>query len=316
MPPTAQDDKKPLGFELDGFDWDQYLCHRPNYPPSFYEKIYAHHASLDGNVFDVAHDVGAGPGIVAEQLASQFKKVIVSERNASYLDVAKHRLSSISYSTFEFLSEKAEESRVADGTVDLIVISMVIHWTDVDATIRDCARQLKSGGTLYIVNYAFCNVIDDPKANNIMREIVMDYVDTFQSKPEQTKAILHQAFRTLSCGFDNLGFDKDIWKGVRRVIVNGEGDNKILEAPARFKVDSGPIKVGENEERVFVEGDESWVMEGRDVAWFKQAFAAFEFGGRVEDSMEKWSDFEEAVGGKDKKMNVVWPSVHTFATKK
>jgi SAM-dependent methyltransferase len=316
MSSNTKDEKKALGFELDGFDWNQYISHRPTYSPSFYENIYAHHASLNGNVFEVAHDVGAGPGIIAEQLASKFNKVIVSEPNASYLNVAKNRVSSITSSDFEFLPEKAEESSIASGTVDLVIVSMCIHWTDTTAAINEFSRQLKKGGTLYIINYAFCTVLDNPKANALLREIVEDFVDGFEEKPEQVKAVLHRAFKTLSCGFDNVGFEEHVWKGVRRVFVNGEGLNTKLEPPARFKVERGDIKVGENEERVFLEGDEAWVMDGCDLEWFKQAFASFEFGGKVEDSREKWDELEDVLGGKDKKWRVVWPSVHVFATKR
>jgi SAM-dependent methyltransferase len=316
MSSSTQDDNKALGFEVDGFDWKQYISHRPTYPPSFYEKIYAHHAALNGNVFEVAHDVGAGPGIVAQQLASKFDKVIVSDPNSSYLNVAKHRLYSDTSSKFEFLTERAEESSVASGTVDLVVISMSIHWTDVTAAVNEFARQLKRGGTLYIVNYAFCTILDNPKADALLRDIVMDYVDQFQEKPAEAKAIINRALKTLSCGFDNVGFDEQVWEGIRRVFVNGEGDNRKLEPPARFKVDTGAVEIGENEERVFEEGAEAWFMEGCNLEWFKQAFASFEFGGKVDDSKKKWMELEDILGGKDQKWRVVWPSVHIFATKR
>jgi SAM-dependent methyltransferase len=271
---------------------------------------------LDGNVFDVALDVGAGPGIVAEKLASKFNKVIVSDPNPSYLNVAKHRLSSLPSSTFEFLLEKAEESSVASTSIDLVIISMSIQWTDVPAAISEFAKLLKSGGTLYIVNYAFCTILDNPKADAICREIVMDFMDRFQKNPEHIRAIGNRALKTLSCGFDNLGFDAHVWKGVKRAFVNCEGDNTRLQPPTRFEVDRGADEIGENEERVFVEGDKAWVMEGCDMEWFKQAFTSFEFWAKVEDYREKWMELEESLGGKDKKARVIWPSVHIFATKR
>jgi len=299
MPPTTQDDKKPLGFEVDGFDWNQYITHRPIYPPSFYDRIYTYHASLDGNVFDVALDAGAGPGIVAEKL-----------------NVAKSRLSSLPSSRFEFLPEKAEESSVTSASVDLVIISMSIQWTDVPAAISEFARVLKSGGTLYIVNYAFCTILDNPKADAICREIVMDFIDRFQKNPEHIRRMGNRALKTMSCGFDNVGFDAHVWKGVKRVFVNCEGDNTKLQPPARFEVDRGANEVGENEERVFVEGDTAWVTQGCDMEWFKQAFTTYEIEGKVEDSREKWMELEESLGGKDKKAKVIWPSVHIFATKR
>jgi SAM-dependent methyltransferase len=310
-----QADKKPLGFDVDSFDWNQYISHRPSYTPSFYENIYTHQASLDGNVFDIALDAGAGPGIVAEKLASKFKKVIVSEPNPSYLKVAQHRLSSLTSSTFEFLPEKAEKSSVESARVDLVVISISIHWTDVPAALSEFARILKSGGTLYIINYAMGTILDHPKADAVFREIVKDFVDKVQLNPEPVRLVLNRAIKTLSCGFDNIAFDANVWNGVERVYVNCDGDNTKLLPPNRLEIDPGPAEVRENEKRIFIEGDESWLMEGCDLDWLKQAFSSFEFGGKIEDSKEKWIELEEFLGGKDTKFRVNWPSVHIFATK-
>ena len=93
-----------------------------------------------------------------------------------------------------------------------------------------------------------------------------------------------------------------VWKGVKRVFVNCDGDRRKLLPPARFEVERGADEVGENEERIFVEEDKTWVMEECDVEWFKQAFTTFEFGGKIEDSEEKWMELEESLGGKDSKL--------------
>jgi SAM-dependent methyltransferase len=316
MASATEDNEKSLGFELDGFDWDQYISHRPVYPPSFFETLYAHHAALKGNVFDVALDTGAGPGIVAERLASKFNKVIVAEPNPSYLKVAERRLSSYPSSKFEFLPQKSEELSIESASIDLVVNSMSIHWTDVPVAINEFARQLKSGGTLYIVNYAMCTILNNPEADAIYREIVKDFVQSFENKPEPVQTVINRALSTLSCGFDDMGFDAHLWKNVKRIFVDCEGDNTKLRPPARFEADQGTDKVRDNEERVFVEGDNTWVMEGCDIEWFKQAFAAFYFGGKVEDSKERWIELEESLGGPDKKARVLWPSVHIFATKR
>jgi ubiquinone/menaquinone biosynthesis C-methylase UbiE len=316
MSSDTEDNEKSLGFDLDGFDWDQYISHRPVYPLSFYDKLNTHHASLNGNVFDLALDAGAGPGIVGEQLASKFNKVIVAEPNPEYLKDAQHRLSSYPSSKFEFLLEKSEQLSVDSASVDLVVNSMSIHWTDVPTAINEFARLLKSGGTLYIVNYALCTILDNPKANAIFREIVTEFVDSFDTKPEPIKAVIHRALNTLSCGFDNLSFDAHLWKNVRREFVNCEGDSTKLQPPASAAPDQGTYAVGDNDERVFVEDDKTWVTEGCDIEWFKQTFMAYEFGGKVEDSREKWMELEKSLGGRNKKARVIWPSVHIFATRK
>jgi hypothetical protein len=115
-----------LGFYSDDFDWDEYIRYRPQYPRSFYTRLYDYHSTAKlGNVFQTAHDVETGPGLVAQTLAEEFAHVIASDPNVEYLNTAEYRLNNaqnFSNARFSFHAEKAEKSSVADRSVDCITI--------------------------------------------------------------------------------------------------------------------------------------------------------------------------------------------------
>lgn len=79
---SVQTEPDELGFQGNvdrKFSWAKYLQHRPTYPTSFWSDLYDHHKNArPDNQFNVAHDVGAGAGVMSEILAERFEKVIVS----------------------------------------------------------------------------------------------------------------------------------------------------------------------------------------------------------------------------------------------
>jgi 2-polyprenyl-3-methyl-5-hydroxy-6-metoxy-1,4-benzoquinol methylase len=84
------EDERP-GFSAPGFSWSDYIRYRPVYPASHYQRIYEHHR-LHSDNWEVAHDVGAGAGIASQELAKKFERVIVSDPNDGYVDIASSRL--------------------------------------------------------------------------------------------------------------------------------------------------------------------------------------------------------------------------------
>ncbi|KAL9627347.1 MAG: hypothetical protein Q9164_007632, partial [Protoblastenia rupestris] len=143
---------KELGFSVkQGVNWSNYLAYRPIYPASFFDRIYGYHSQKSQAAWSVAHDVGAGCGIVSSTLASRFNSAIVSDPNDGYVTLARKTLveeSFIPESKFRFLQEGAEKSSVESGTVDLVAACECIHWTDTDVAIKEFGRELKAGGTL------------------------------------------------------------------------------------------------------------------------------------------------------------------------
>ncbi|KAL4967154.1 methyltransferase tpcM [Aspergillus stella-maris] len=303
-----------LGFQGSGFDWDSYIIHRPQYSENIYRRIYEYHSRLPSNAFDTAHDVGAGVGTVPENLAKQFKHVIVSEPNKEYLEITKGRLSNIAERKFTYLPERAETSSVDSESVDMIVISEAIHWTDIPSSINEFARQLKSGGTLCIIQYGRIQFPDNDEAEKVLAGLFMDVLKTTDDWDESKKEVYFRAARSVATGLDNVAFPERDWRsGVERTFTNTAGERRRLgisiglgEEEDRFAPD---------DERVFVERDKEWISKGCDLEWLQGAFASFVPGRKVEEDLERWKEMERAIGGRDGRATVEWPSVQILATR-
>ncbi len=74
------------------FDWENYLAQRPDYTASmFYDLVWAYH-KRHSDCYVLAHDVGTGPGNVAEVLAKRFQRVVASDPSKFHIDTAEHRI--------------------------------------------------------------------------------------------------------------------------------------------------------------------------------------------------------------------------------
>ncbi|RYY00560.1 class I SAM-dependent methyltransferase, partial [bacterium] len=95
----------------------------------------------------VWHDMGAGSGVHTRRIAPKFKTTIMSDSSASNVDAARAYLGEDP--SFIFRAAKGREAADIDaGPVDLVFGADMIHYTDVDETLRVVLHQPKSGGTL------------------------------------------------------------------------------------------------------------------------------------------------------------------------
>ncbi|KAI5920089.1 S-adenosyl-L-methionine-dependent methyltransferase [Camillea tinctor] len=186
-----------FGFSAsEGADWSRYLTYRPIYPPSFYSRIFDYHAGkLDPRVgWDVAHDVGAGCGIVASTLASRFQTVVVSDPNEGYTELARRLLVEEAPSPkpekrFRFVRERAEDARsVQDGSVDLVAACESIQWTDTRAAIAEFARQLRVGGTLVVTFYSRPKIAGDEGAARAVSKVLESFNYPFWPVPGRLRS--------------------------------------------------------------------------------------------------------------------------------
>ncbi|KAL3453567.1 S-adenosyl-L-methionine-dependent methyltransferase [Aspergillus insuetus] len=346
------------------WDWANYIRYRPVYPDSLFDAIYTYHAAASpDNKFTTAHDVGAGPGNVSARLAERFAHVVLSEPNGGFLSVARERLSSHSHcfeqeaavsestsskvenqehgerkqdvkSKFTYLAESAEHSSVASDSIDLLVIAEALHWTDITASIAEFARQLKSGGTLCVLQYGPVWIMDNDKAQKVWEELFCHAVrDLFFGNGDRTGPLggglesergiaspgnenYILAGRRCATGLDNVGFPSShLRDGVVRVFTNTRGDPKKLGIAVR---DAGlgeeEDAVGATDQRSFIEGDPDWMVEECDLAWLQGVYVSFFPGLRVEDDRERWAQLERALGRGT--VTAAWPSVRILATRR
>lgn len=298
--------EKEFGFATkEGVHWGEYLAYRPVYPASFYKRIYDYHSRKPGANWSVAHDVGAGCGVVSAQLTHRFGSVIVSDPNDGYVDLARKILvqdSGIPKSKLFFLQESAEETSVDPASVDLLTACECIHWTDTHASLREFHRQLKPRGTLVITHYGVPRIVANSAAQKAWMAI-WAYHST-----KATSALFERVFRLCNMGLEGLRFPPSDWKNVRRMYINTHG---TLE-PFIFNNRIGASCVTIAEERVWQETDEDW-CDVQGIEWMKGYFSTWMPKIPETEIQHLWQKLEIALGGG--KVNIEFPVAMIFGTK-
>lgn len=123
-----------------------YIRYRPAYPPALIESL-IEICGLDGN--SVVADIGAGTGILTRPLLEKDLRVIAVEPNEPMRRAAENSLSA--NALFTSVDGTAEDSGLADDSVDLIVAAQAFHWFEPDVARREFARLLKSGGSVALI---------------------------------------------------------------------------------------------------------------------------------------------------------------------
>ena len=126
-----------------------YAQYRPDYPKDmlmWIAKRCAQHQRL--------WDCGTGTGQVAIALAEVFDEVIATDVNISQLAHAtKHP-------KIKYLQVSAEQSGIANQSVDLITVAQALHWFDHRLFNQEVRRVLKPDGTLAVWCYGLIQTND------------------------------------------------------------------------------------------------------------------------------------------------------------
>jgi len=98
----------------------------------------------------VIADVGAGTGMLAELFLEHGNTVIAIEPNAEML--AACAAMQREYPALRTVMASAEETTLADASVDLVAVGRAFHWFDADAARAEFARILRPGGWLVLAS--------------------------------------------------------------------------------------------------------------------------------------------------------------------
>ncbi len=145
-----------------------YQQYRPTYPDELF-----YHLSYLCSVHDCAWDCATGTGQSAHALAPYFERVIATDASkAQIVSAAKGAKKSL-----EFKIALAEQSRLADNSVDLITVSQAAHWFDLAAFGNEVRRVLKPSGILAIWCYSLLSIEAeiDEAVNHFYYNIVGPY---------------------------------------------------------------------------------------------------------------------------------------------
>lgn len=127
---------------------DDYRRWRPGYPPALFEWLAAQSPSTA-----LAWDCATGNGQAAVALATCFDRVVATDASAAQIAEAEPR------DGVEYVVAPAEQSPLADASVDLVTVAQALHWFDVDRFHAEARRVLRPGGVIAEWGYglAFIN---------------------------------------------------------------------------------------------------------------------------------------------------------------
>ena len=124
-----------------------YAQYRPDYPEELFEYIISFVREKE-----LAWDCATGNGQSAKVLANYFKKVVATDISQKQIDNA-HQASNIFYTV-----EPAEQTDLADKTVDLITVAQAIHWFDFEKFYAEARRVAKPGAVIVVWTYSLLQV--------------------------------------------------------------------------------------------------------------------------------------------------------------
>jgi SAM-dependent methyltransferase len=123
---------------------DDYVRYRPNYPADVVRLLEAE-AGLTAD--SIVADVGSGTGISAKLFLGHGNAVYGVEPNREMRQAAERILTD--YPRFQSIAATAENTTLADRSVDFVVAGQAFHWFDRAKCRIEFARILRPGG--YVV---------------------------------------------------------------------------------------------------------------------------------------------------------------------
>lgn len=125
---------------------ENYKKFRPNYPSEVIEELKNYLPT--GRTLKVA-DLGSGTGIFTKKLLEAGFEVYAVEPNEEMRQSAEQDLSQ--NPAFHSINGTAEDTTLPDDSIDLITAAQSFHWFDLEPTLKEFQRLLKSEGKIAFV---------------------------------------------------------------------------------------------------------------------------------------------------------------------
>ncbi|MFK0179627.1 class I SAM-dependent methyltransferase [Streptomyces xanthochromogenes] len=151
-----------------------YAAHRPRYAPEFYALL-TDRFGLDGTQHVL--DLGAGPGIIALDLAPLVGEVIAVDPEKGMLDegrrmAAKHHITNITWREGDSTTLPAMNT----GLVLLTVMGAAYHWMDRAQVARDLDEIIEPGGAIVLASGGAPGDLEPAPWRNIVDEVRARYL--------------------------------------------------------------------------------------------------------------------------------------------
>ncbi|UVI27980.1 class I SAM-dependent methyltransferase [Paenibacillus spongiae] len=122
------------------------MKYRPGYPQALLDYL---DDKLGISTGSVLADVGSGTGIFTRLLLESGHRVYAVEPNKEMREAAESQLGG--YDGFVSIDGSAEQTQLADATVDAVLSAQAFHWFDPGPTSMEFRRILKPGGTVSLI---------------------------------------------------------------------------------------------------------------------------------------------------------------------
>jgi len=123
-----------------------YVKYRPHYPKAVLDFF---KSELGLSAKSVLADIGSGTGISSKLFLENGNTVYGVEPNAKMRDAAEELLGS--FSNFHSINGTAENTTLADDSVDFVIAGQAFHWFDLEKTKPEFTRILKPGGHIALM---------------------------------------------------------------------------------------------------------------------------------------------------------------------
>jgi SAM-dependent methyltransferase len=151
---------------------ENYVKYRPGYPAGVIATLAKECGLVAGSMIA---DIGSGTGILSELLLKNGNRVFGVEPNRQMRETGEQLLGK--YSHFKSVNGKAEETTLADGSVDFVTAAQAFHWFDRERARNEFARILKPSGWVALVwNERLTDTSPFPRAyEDLLQQYGTDY---------------------------------------------------------------------------------------------------------------------------------------------
>ena len=320
---TTMSDPASNKFDVDAkFDWENYMAQRPDYTASnFYDLVWAYHERHSDH-YVLAHDIGTGPGNVAEVLAKRFERVIASDPSPLHINTAERRINNpaviYKHCRAEDLVNTIDPNDV--GKADLVTVAECIPLMHAEQAMTVFGRLLRPGGTVAIWFYGrpIFAAQGQEKSQAIYDRLIgkaFERVLPMKGSPMAGSMI------TMASWLDVIPFSQDIWSDVERIKWNPDKpmsflDEQYFDFEVKYESAVGPAdKIEERKDRNF------WAKEDCGIEWVK-GFINAQWPWKTTDDdigaqmAPMYEELETAMGGKGSRTTIAWPVVLLLATRR
>ena len=165
-----------------------YARYRPTYPHELISYLVslapAHH---------LAWDCATGNGQVAGMLSEYFAEVVATDISEKQIKNA------IQKPNILYKVEPAEQSSLADASVDLVVVAQAVHWFEFDNFYAEVKRVLHPEGVLALIGYGLISV--SPEVDKVIYKLYEDILGEYWD-PE--RRYIDEDYRTIPFPFVEL----------------------------------------------------------------------------------------------------------------